>query len=352
MKERQSMMTSESCNPTEARCGPVVFYLAATARVLMGLLFLVTGLNGFFDFLPQPESMPEGAAAFAGALMQTGYMFPLIMGTQLLAGVLLLLNRFVPLALVLIAPIIVNIVAFHVFLEPSGLGMAGFVAALELLLVWAYWDAYRPMFAMRMSLRHMREPSGVRKESGSMLVNILMVVAVLLVVFLVIVAMRPAEFRVTRSATIAAPAEAVFAHVNDLRKWDAWSPWAKLDPNEKKSIEGPSAGEGTICRWDGNKKVGAGSMTLIQSRPNELITLRLDFLRPFKATCTQQFEFRSAGDETMVTWTMAGQNNFMGKLMSLFMDCDKIAGGQFDQGLAQLKDVVEAEAKPATVRPN
>ncbi len=131
----------------------LVRYLIPTARVLMGLVFTVTGLNGFLHFLPEPDpsTIPPGAGAFAGALMNSGYMFPLIMGTQLLAGLLLLIGRFVPLALVLIAPVIVNIVAFHIFLAPSGLALAFVVLALEVYLVWSYRNAYRPMFAMHAS---------------------------------------------------------------------------------------------------------------------------------------------------------------------------------------------------------
>ncbi len=129
---------------------PFPRYLAHAARVLMGLVFFVFGLNGFFNFIPQPKTpMSEGAVAFAGALMKTGYMFPLIAGTQVIVGALLLLNRFVPLALVLIAPIVVNIVAFHVFLEHSGLVIAIVVLLLEVYLVWAYRKAYRPMLTMR-----------------------------------------------------------------------------------------------------------------------------------------------------------------------------------------------------------
>jgi hypothetical protein len=125
-------------------------HLPTAARFLMGLMFFVFGLNGFLHFIPQPKTpMPEGAAAFAGALMQTGYMFPLVMGTQVIVGTLLLLNRFVPLALALIAPIIVGIVTFHIFLAPSGLIMAGVVLALELYLAWTYRKAFRPMLAMR-----------------------------------------------------------------------------------------------------------------------------------------------------------------------------------------------------------
>ena len=120
------------------------------ARILMGLPLLVFGLNGFFNFIPPPATpMPEGAAAFAGALMKSGYMMQLIGMTQLIVGVLLLLNRFVPLALALFAPFIVNSIAYHVFLAPSGLPMAAVFLALELYLAWAYWSSYRPMLAAR-----------------------------------------------------------------------------------------------------------------------------------------------------------------------------------------------------------
>ena len=125
-------------------------HLPVAGRILMGLIFLVFGLNGFLHFIPQPKTpMPEGAASFAGALLKTGYMFPMVMGTQLLVGVLLLLNRFVPLALALLAPVVVNIVAFHVFLAPSGLVLALVVLVLELHLAWAYRNAFRPMLKLR-----------------------------------------------------------------------------------------------------------------------------------------------------------------------------------------------------------
>ncbi|MGI9091398.1 MAG: DoxX family protein [Gemmatimonadaceae bacterium] len=128
-------------------------YFPVLGRVVMGLLFLVMGLNGFLNFLPQPSTpMPQGAVAFIGALMSSGYMLPLIAGTQVIVGVLLLTNRFVPLALALLAPVVVNILAFHVFLAPSGIGVAIVVVALEVYLVWAYRKAYGPMLAVRTSL--------------------------------------------------------------------------------------------------------------------------------------------------------------------------------------------------------
>jgi hypothetical protein len=112
----------------------------------MGLAFLVFGLNGFLHFMPEPkQQMPE----FAIAMAKTGYMFQLVMGTQLLVGVLLVLNLFVPLALALIAPVIVNIVAFHIFLQPSGIVPGLVLAVLELYLAWSYRSAYRSMLAPR-----------------------------------------------------------------------------------------------------------------------------------------------------------------------------------------------------------
>ncbi|MGI8508840.1 MAG: DoxX family protein [Gemmatimonadaceae bacterium] len=125
-------------------------FLPTVARILMGLLFLVVGLNGFLNFIPQPSTpMPDVALAFMGVLMKTRYMLPLIAGTEAIVGVMLLSNRFVPLALVLLAPVVVNIFAFHLFLVPSGLGVAAVVVVLEIYLAWTYRNAYGPMLTMR-----------------------------------------------------------------------------------------------------------------------------------------------------------------------------------------------------------
>ena len=170
---------------------------------------------------------------------------------------------------------------------------------------------------------------------------ILSLIAIAVILIAIIAAMQPSDFRVTRTATITAPASAVFPHVNDLQKWDAWSPWAKLDPNAKNSFEGPASGVGAIMRWVGNNKVGQGSMTIMESRPDEFIQFKLEFLKPFAATNTAEFTFNSESNQTTVTWCMYGKNNFMGKAMGLFMSCDKMVGGQFEKGLATLKSVVE-----------
>jgi uncharacterized protein YndB with AHSA1/START domain len=175
--------------------------------------------------------------------------------------------------------------------------------------------------------------------------KILIALAVIAVVFVVLVSQQPSEFRVTRSLAMSAPASAVFAQVNDLHKWKAWSPWAKMDPNATETHEGPAAGTGSKMSWAGNMKVGEGSMTITESRPNELIRFKLEFLKPMAATNTAEFTFTPHGNQTLVTWSMSGHNNFIGKAMGLVMNCDKMVGGQFENGLANLKSIVETAKK-------
>jgi uncharacterized protein YndB with AHSA1/START domain len=178
-----------------------------------------------------------------------------------------------------------------------------------------------------------------------MLKRILVALAVVIVMFVIIVALQPSDFRIVRSATISGPPPAVFAQVNDFHNWEAWSPWAKLDPAAKTTFEGAPAGKGAIFRWAGNHEVGEGSMTITESRPSDLIRIKLEFLKPFAATNIAQFTFTPEGNQTAVTWSMEGKNDFIGKAVCLFMNMDKMVGGQFEKGLAQMKSVVEAAAK-------
>jgi carbon monoxide dehydrogenase subunit G len=177
------------------------------------------------------------------------------------------------------------------------------------------------------------------------LMRVLIALAVIVAGALVVVATRPTEFRVTRTARIAAPPAAVFAQVNDFRKWDAWNPWAKIDPAMKQSYEGSPAGVGAVYTWVGNSQVGEGRMTLTESRPNELIRIKMEFFKPFAATSSAEFTFKPEGDQTVVTWSMEGRNNFMAKAVHLVMNMDRMIGGQFDKGLAQMKAVAEAAPK-------
>jgi uncharacterized protein YndB with AHSA1/START domain len=161
----------------------------------------------------------------------------------------------------------------------------------------------------------------------------------------IVVALQPAEYRVVRSATIAAPPAQVFTQVSDFHNWEAWSPWAKLDPACKNSFEGPASGTGAVFTWSGNDKVGEGRMEITECRPNEVIRIKLDFIRPFQSTSTAEFDFKPEGDQTAVTWSMFGEKGYIDKAFCLFMSMDKMIGGDFERGLAQMKAVAEAAAK-------
>ena len=185
-----------------------------------------------------------------------------------------------------------------------------------------------------------------------MLIKILVVLTVLLIVLVVTIAMRPSEFRITRSARISARPATVFPLVNDFRQWPAWSPWEHRDPNMTRSYEGPPSGVGAAYRWSGNREVGEGCITITDSRPDELIRMRLEFLKPFKSTNTTEFTFapEAGGPATNVTWTMTGRNNFMGKAFGLFMDMDKMIGADFEKGLAAMKAAAESQQTTVAAR--
>jgi hypothetical protein len=174
-----------------------------------------------------------------------------------------------------------------------------------------------------------------------MLPYIVFGLAAIVATFVIIVALRPADFRIERSAAMAASASTIFAQVNDFHSWEAWSPWAKLDPTAKSTFVGSPAGKGASFSWDGNNKVGAGTMTITESRPNDLIRINLEFRRPFKAKNTAEFTFQPDGPKTIVNWSMSGRNNFMCKAFGLFMNMDKLVGRDFEKGLAAMQAVVE-----------
>lgn len=177
-----------------------------------------------------------------------------------------------------------------------------------------------------------------------MLKFILIGLAAIVIVFLVVAAMQPVDFRIARSATFSAPVQAVFEQINDLHKMNDWSPWAKMDPQAKNTFDGPPSGVGSSLAWAGNNQVGEGKLTITESQPGELVRMKLEFIKPFAATNSAEFTFTPEGDQTKVIWSMSGRNRFMAKCMGLIMNCDKMIGGQFEQGFANLKAIVE---KPA-----
>jgi hypothetical protein len=178
-----------------------------------------------------------------------------------------------------------------------------------------------------------------------MVTNILLGAAAAIIVLLIglvlVIAMRPTDFRITRQLAMAAPPDAIFPHVNELAKWRAWSPWEVMDPNLQRNYEGPAAGEGASYAWSGNNKVGEGRMTITESQPCDLIRLRLEFIKPFQAINTTEFKFERNERGTLVVWSMLGRKNFMAKAFGLMMDMDKLIGKDFEKGLAKLKTATE-----------
>lgn len=180
-----------------------------------------------------------------------------------------------------------------------------------------------------------------------MLKRIFLGVAAVVALFAVYVALLPSTFRVERSAIVVAPPTTVFAEVNDLHSWQAWSPWAKLDPAAKVTFEGTPAGEGAVFRWAGNDEIGEGSMTVLESKPDEHIKIRVDFVKPWTGSSNSEFTFKPDGPRTVVTWATFGEHGFIEKAVCLFMNMDKTLGGEFEKGLASLKTIAEGKAAPA-----
>jgi uncharacterized protein YndB with AHSA1/START domain len=175
-----------------------------------------------------------------------------------------------------------------------------------------------------------------------MLVKIVIALAVIVVGLVVVVALQPKDYRVSRSTTIAAPAPVVFAQVNDFHKWAAWSPWATIDPAMKQAFAGAPAGTGAVYTWSGNREVGQGRMTIVESRSPELVRVKLDFEKPLAGTSVAEFTFRPEGDRTVVTWSMVGEKGFVAKAIHLVLGVERMIGQQFEKGLAAMKTAAEA----------
>lgn len=174
--------------------------------------------------------------------------------------------------------------------------------------------------------------------------KILRIVLVLVIGFLIYASTRPDTFHVERTGVINAPAETVYGHIVNFHDWQAWSPWEKLDPNMKKTFGGADGTVGATYAWVGNDKVGEGRMTITELTAVSKVGMSLEFLKPFKASNTATFTLAPEGNGTKVTWAMDGKNDLMAKVMCIFMDMDKMVGGDFEKGLVSLKAVSEASA--------
>ena len=174
-----------------------------------------------------------------------------------------------------------------------------------------------------------------------MIKTALIVAAVLVLGVLAFATTKPDTFTVQRSATIKAPPEKIHAVLNDFKRWPEWSPWEKLDPSMKRTLGGAASGQGATYAWEGNSKVGAGRMEILQTVPAAKVSMKLDFVRPFEGHNTADFTLAPKAGGTEVTWAMAGPTPFISKLMQVFVNMDTMIGTDFEEGLANLKTLAE-----------
>lgn len=173
-------------------------------------------------------------------------------------------------------------------------------------------------------------------------IGIILVVGIVTVLGLAL--MKPDYFRVERTATIQASASEIFPYLNNQKKSMEWSPWEKMDPDMERTFSGPESGVGASYAWKGDKNIGEGSMTITESIPDSKVVSTLEFIKPMAGLNTVEFTLHPHDNATDVTWSMHGPQPFIGKVMSVFMNCDKMIGQQFETGLQNLKNTVEAEA--------
>jgi hypothetical protein len=174
-----------------------------------------------------------------------------------------------------------------------------------------------------------------------MLKKIVIVVVVMIATLLAYAATKPDTFHVQRATSMKAPPEKLFPLINDLHSHVSWSPWEKMDPTMKKTLSGAANGKGAVYEWQGNSQVGTGRIEITDSTPSSKVTIKLDMFTPFEAHNVVEFTLGAAGDSTEVTWAMHGPQPYMMKVLSLFMDCDKMVGTNFETGLANMKALVE-----------
>lgn len=174
------------------------------------------------------------------------------------------------------------------------------------------------------------------------MIKIIAIAAVVLIAaVLFYAATRPDTFRVQRTASIKAPPEKVFALINDFHGQAQWSPWEKIDTAMKRTLSGASNGKGAVYEWEGNRQVGTGRIEITESSSPSMVRMKLDMFKPFEAHNIVEFTLDAQGDSTRVTWAMHGRNPYLAKVMSIFIDCDKMVGKDFETGLNNLKTLAE-----------
>jgi uncharacterized protein YndB with AHSA1/START domain len=174
-----------------------------------------------------------------------------------------------------------------------------------------------------------------------MLLKIIIVIAVLVAIVLVFAATKPKIFTVQRTINIKAPPDKIFELINDFHNWSGWAPQDKEDPTMRRTYSGAANGKSAVSEWVSSGSAGKGRMSIIESTPPRMISVQVDFVKPFEAHNINEFTLEPTGDSTKVTWSMHGTNLYIMKLISVFKNMDSVAGKHFERGLDNLKTVAE-----------
>jgi hypothetical protein len=177
-----------------------------------------------------------------------------------------------------------------------------------------------------------------------MAIKIILGLGIIVGLFLIYVAMQPEIYMVSRSVTINAPAEKIFPYLNNSRLIKQWSDWSEIDPQAKMAFDGPETGVGAKTSWQDGKQLGTGSATIVNSIPNQQVDIKLSYVKPMVMEQDATYLLTSQGNQSVMTWKVTGKNGFMGRLMCVFMNMDKMVGGMFEKFLGNLKTIVEKSA--------
>jgi uncharacterized protein YndB with AHSA1/START domain len=170
--------------------------------------------------------------------------------------------------------------------------------------------------------------------------HLLWLIPAALAALLLYAATRPNTFRLERSTHIKAQPAQVLGLIEDMHHFNRWNPFAQIDPTQTIGYEDITVGVGAAYSWLG-KKSGAGRMEVIEVVPGQRVSMRLDFTRPFVAHNRVDFTATAASEGCQITWAMSGDMAYINKLMSVFASMDKMVGGEFEKGLANLKALAE-----------
>jgi hypothetical protein len=176
-----------------------------------------------------------------------------------------------------------------------------------------------------------------------MMKKISLALLVILILFLGYVGIQASDYTIAREISINAPAEEIFPYLNSTKLGEKWGPWLEVDPDAKMTYSGPDSGVGSRASWEGGKQLGTGSATIVESIPNERVEIKLEYVKPMNMTQDSLYLVKPSGSQTVVTWKVTGQNTFMGRLMCVFVNMDKVVGGMFEKGLSNLKNLVEKQ---------